>query len=365
MAAALALACSHPEPFQNGELGSDTTFDAGPLLTLNLGADVRPGWLPDGSGLVYSFEDLGDPLLDRCLAVLPRSGGSRRDLPCARTFLSADSVDAFLVPAPGPGGQMLFVREVSVDGLITPLRGALQLSTIERPDSARTLLTYPYTAPNGKLHQGIDQIRWLSPTRALYLATTVAYPRPCGTCEADTVRTGIELVEVDFSGATAVIQPIANTDGASSVDIGASGDDVYFSRNGDTQVYHLVRSTGIVTPIHDFGAQGIARDVIVSGNQLIALVGGGVSYVVDPSLGPTQLDLGGDVWVANLVTGNQVRHGILDLRWFRRPRMSPQGTVVVAESFQLTLVTCGPLCVDTLISRNSDLFLLTIPSDTP
>lgn len=355
-------ACSHEAPFQNRNSSLDSTIGGGPdrQLTLNLGADIRPAWLTDGSGLIYAYEGISGPARDRCLAILPPSGGTRRELSCATSTLSQDSVDAFSEAAPGPGGKMLFTREWSLPVDINPVRGALQLGTVTQPASAITLLTFPYTASSGHIHQGISHIRWLSPTRAVYLASKVAYPRPCGTCQADTVRTGIELVELDLSGATPTIQPIPGTDSASSVDVGATSNEIYFTRNGDTRVYLMDLTSGISIVAHDFGTAGIARDVAYLGNQLYAVVGGGVTYVLDPALGPSQLDRGGQLWLADLGNGTDGWR-IIDSRWFKRPVISPQRNRMVAESFQLSFVTCGPGCVDTVISRNADLWLLDLP----
>ncbi|MEP7326266.1 MAG: hypothetical protein ABI836_09990, partial [Gemmatimonadota bacterium] len=221
-AALIALAaCSHESPFQAHNPGFDSTKGGGPdrQLTLNPAADIRPAWLSDGSGLIYTFEGLAGTIHDRCLATFLPSGGTRHELPCGTSLLSRDSLDAYSEAAPGPDGQLLFTREWSLPGNINALHSELQLGTVKQPESATTVLTYPYTAVNGHIHSGISHIRWLSPTRAVYLASTVAYPRPCGTCVADTVSTGIELVELDLSGPAPSIQPIPGTDSASSVDV--------------------------------------------------------------------------------------------------------------------------------------------------
>ncbi|HEV8122766.1 MAG TPA: hypothetical protein VGP80_00845 [Gemmatimonadales bacterium] len=352
-------ACGHEQPFQNRNAALDSTFGGGPdrQLTFNPAADVRPAWLSDGSGLIYSYEGLSGTVHDRCLAILPQAGGTRRELPCGTSQQSQDSVDAFSEAAPGPDGKLLFTREWSLPGDINPRRGELELSTVSKPGSATTVLTFPYTATNGHLHSGISHIRWLSPTRAIYLASTLTYPRPCSTCEADTVSTGIELVELDLSGATPTIQPIPGTDSASSVDVGATGDEIFFTRNGDSRVYQMDLSSGVSIVAHDFGSSGIARDVAVFGNQLYAVVGGHVDYVVDPLLGPSQLDRGGKLFIADLINGTDSWR-IVDSRLFKRPVISPQRDRLVAESFPITVLPGG---ADTVISRSSDLWLLDLP----
>ena len=54
-----ASACSHSEPFANPETGEEP-FDPGPpvRLTVNPAHDGSPSWLADGSGILYSAQQL-------------------------------------------------------------------------------------------------------------------------------------------------------------------------------------------------------------------------------------------------------------------------------------------------------------------
>jgi hypothetical protein len=139
--------------------------------------------------------------------------------------------------------------------------------------------------------------------------------------------------------------------------VGATGDEVFFTRNGDSRVYQMDLSSGVSIVAHDFGSSGIARDVAVFGNQLYAVVGGHVDYVVDPLLGPSQLDRGGKLFIADLINGTDSWR-IVDSRLFKRPVISPQRDRLVAESFPITVLPGG---ADTVISRSSDLWLLDLP----
>ncbi|MBA3319723.1 MAG: hypothetical protein H0T50_16750, partial [Gemmatimonadales bacterium] len=78
-----STACSHSDPFSNPQ-GTDTPFDPGPpvRLTLNQAHDGNPAWLADGSGILYSAQQLDRPDTDVCLAELPATGGSQRRLIC-------------------------------------------------------------------------------------------------------------------------------------------------------------------------------------------------------------------------------------------------------------------------------------------
>ncbi len=110
---------------------------------------------------------------------------------------------------------------------------------------------------------------------------------------------------------------------------------------------------------HDFGAEGIARDVQVVGGRLTAVVGGRVAFVVNPVLGPTQRDSGGVVHVVDLATSADQsldQTGLL----FRRPALSPDGAHVVAEGYPLLITSSGGVA-DTTVSRSGDLYLLDAP----
>src|SRR5260370_38874871 len=86
------------------------------------------------------------------------------------------------------------------------------------------------TAPSGQIHQAISHIGWLAPSRLVYLGERVTYPRACGSCSPDTVRTGIEVVTLDFAGATPVVSLVPTTATASSAAGWVTGDTIYFTR---------------------------------------------------------------------------------------------------------------------------------------
>jgi len=228
------------------------------------------------------------------------------------------------------------------------------------PLDAAVVRSYPYTAANGKLHQGISNIRWLSATSAVYLAEQVLYLAPCGSCPMDTVRTGVELVKVDLSGPTATTQPVPNTDETSSVWAGPDSDQVYLTRNNDSRVFLFTLSTGDVSVVHDFGPPLIARDVSVQGNKLFAILDGRVNYIIDPDVGPYQKDEGGQVRQVNLSNGTTTTW-VVSGRFFRRPAVSPSGDRMVAEAMIATIVGCGLNCADTTLAKIADLWLFEIP----
>ncbi len=335
-AAALA-ACEHSAPFSAGDHAPHAPFNAPPppraRLTLNPGTDLAPAWLPGDGGILYTAERLDRVDHDRCFAVLPPAGGTISRYAC-RTSAADDSIDVFDDAALAVDGRIAYVRVRShrLPGQpITPDVQALVVATLADPNDVRVLRPLAYTAPSGRIHQGISHLGWLTPSRLVYLGERVTYPQACSGCPPDTVRTGIEVVTLDFAGATPVLAAVSTTDSASSVAVGgATGDTIYFTRNGDSRVYRYAFSSGRTDTVYDFGVAGIARDVGFANGRLVAVVGGDVTYVVDSVLGAAQVDHGGELHFVTLATGAETVIGNATSR-FRRPAFAPGGTRVAAE----------------------------------
>jgi hypothetical protein len=321
---ALGGGCSHGEPFTHRSFGSDSTRTRGAdrQLTYNFTTDRTPAWTPGGDAILYMAED--GRRQDRCLAELPPTGGTIRAVFCPATLGSL---------------------------------AGLMVASLENPLEATLVQPYPYTAANGKIHQSISHIRWLSAAKAVYLAERVNYIFPPGNGPVDTIRTGLELVQVDLSGPA--IQIIPNTDETSSVSAGSNPDEVYLTKNGDARVFKLTLSTGTQVVVHDFGTGEIARDVEVVGNRLYAIVGGEISFVVDPVLGSLQRDGGGQIRMVDLTNGS-VDSLVVPDRLFRRPTPSPTGGAMIAEGYQVTIISL-PGFQDIIISTVADLWYFEVP----
>jgi hypothetical protein len=176
----------------------------------------------------------------------------------------------------------------------------------------------------------------------------------CDRCvEWDTVTTGLNVVSLDASQPASIPQVIPGTDNASSLSLGANQDEIYFTLSGDARVYRQALSTGAVSLAYDFGAAGTARDVHVVGTRMAAVVGGRVTYGMDPRFGPTQWDSGGVLHVVDLDAGTDVALDGPGL--FRRPQISPSGSGVVVEVDPLLFGIGDP--PDTTVSRRGDLYL--------
>lgn len=355
------LGCGHTEPFGSAPTRTDQPFDAAPpvRLTLNQGPDRGAAWLPDGSGILYSTQQLGRSDHDVCLALLPPGGGTQRRLTCDLTPTGIDSTDALESPAPSADGRLAFVAANSPINALTPGSAAIVLGSVTDPQARTPLRGLPYTIPGERMHSTASQLRWLGQSRLLYLGERVDYRRTCPVCW-DTLTNGLDVTLLDVSQPGALPSRVPGTDFASGVSAGAHEDEVYYTLGGDARVFRRTLSSGTVSVAHDFGPAGIARDVHVMGSRLAAVVGGRVSFGVDPILGTVQWDSGGMVHVVDLGAGTEV---VLEGQGlFRRPQISPAGSAIVAEGYPL-IIFPGPEVgtLDTLVSPDGDLYLFGQP----
>jgi hypothetical protein len=354
--ACLSAACDHSEPFSNPQ-GTDTPFDPGPpaRLTLNPAHDGNPSWLADGSGILYSSQQLNRPDSDVCLAELPPAGGSQRRLICDIPG-ERSTIDAVQSPAAGLDGGLAFLSAGN-GGLsgTNPVFIEIAVSATLDARNARTVRGLPFTPAGGVVQDYAGHLRWLTAAQLVYVGQQFRVLRPCGSiaCPYDTLIYGTEVTLLDLSAETAAAVPgTAQATGVAPIEDGAA---ILFTLRDDTRIYRRALSGGDVTVIRDFGTAGVARDVHASGNRVAAVVGGRVAFSVDPRVGPTQWDSGGVVHLLNLDGGDEV---VLDTpeRLYRRPALSPDGSRVVAEGF--ALIVTGPATdPDTTVSKSGDLYL--------
>lgn len=361
LAAGLALACGHSEPFTTPPYGSDAPFDPTPpqRLTYNTAADRGPAWLPDGSGLLYSAQQADRPDGDVCLALLPPGGGSQREFWCDVPD-GASRRDAIESAAPAADGRLAFLSATGGPTGSSPVGVGIALAPTLDPRGADMVRSFPVT-PAGGLPEGYAQhLRWLDGTRLVYVGEQFRVNQECRTCPLDTLHVGqgVSILETSPPGATPVAVP--GTAYATGAATDGSGAAVYYTLGGDTRVYRRTLSTGEVAVVHDFGAAGggaIARDIQVASGRLVAVVGGRVHFIEDPQLGPVQWDSGGEVHVVDLSTGEDLR---LEpgQRLFRRPAFSPDGSAVVVEGYPLIITRFNtiPPIFDTTVGKSGDLF---------
>jgi hypothetical protein len=339
--AVLAVACGHGEPFAVEDQSRDTPFAATPpvRLTYNDGDDRTAAWLPEQSGILYSSERLDQADHDRCLLVLPPTGGSVRRSICEDAVAHEDTTDRFEAAAVNAEGRIVFLRAVSSIGLQKGPALHLMLGSVDDPAAAAPVTIVPYFAPSGKTHFHVSHTQWLGPDRFVYLAEDLFYQG--STFLPDTFSTGLEIVRGDIAGESVTLTVVAGTELASSVAAGPDEDTIYFTLGGDSRVFRQSLSTGERTVLHDFGAGNIARDVQVRGSTLVAIVGRSVLFQFEEAHGMVQRDEGGDLYVVNLATGS-TQSVSLEETLFRRPALSPDGRFVVVEASPFAPVHVGP-----------------------
>ncbi len=357
--ALLALACSHGEAFTPTTGGSDEPLQPGQptRLTLNPLIDLSASWLPDGSGILYSFQVPGRSDRDRCLGVLPPEGGTRRLEICDPQPEASDTIDVFGPSAAAADGRLAYVVFRARASVHTPqFSSALLLASLTDGLTAEVLRTTPYTLSTGQFHSAISHLAWLDDNRLVYVGQEIFYIRmPVGTIgtSPDTLPTGRDIVVADVSGPVPVLTAVPNTALASSVAPGENAATIYYTVSGDSLVYRRDLGTGTTTVLHDFGGGAIVRDVQVRGSTLAAIVGGRVEFIIDPTLGPVQPDEGGVLTVVDLTTGTETVLDPSPLVVYRRPALSPDGSRLVAERYQ---VLSGGA-----VDRRADLYLYTVP----
>lgn len=344
-------ACSHEQPFQPVDHTTNHPFAPGvpARITYNPGADLRPAWLTDGSQIVYAWQQLSQPDLDRCLGFINATGGTRVRTVCNPSPTAADSTDLFDAPSPSPDGRLLYIRGSSPMHALSPTSSGVYLGPLADPLTATKVLNLPYTVPGGQLHSRISNAHWVSSTRVIYLGEQVDY---IGINVKDTVITGLEIVDLDLGGATPSMSVIPGTTGATSLDLTDGGDTLVYSLAGDARVYARALATGGVTVLHDFGGLGPVEYLTVRGGQLVAVIG--------------DRPEGGLLWSVDLATGAETPLPSPSPLFFRRPAFAPTGNPVrlVVEGYSLTLTPIAPPppgLVDTTFSKVGDLYLYEAP----
>lgn len=357
--AVLVASCGHEGPLTPGPYTPHGPLGTGSVvrLTFNLGADLDPAWLPDGTGFIYTRERPDRPDRDRCLAQMPATGGSIAREICNQSAASADSVDAFSAAAATGSGQMAYVRASAPIEFTWPLAPRfhdLVLATLAEPGRFSAAESFPLLAPSGRTHDEAAQLHWLNDHSLVYLAQSVRYLPPCAFCGPDTISIGLEIARIDFGGSAPAVSILPGTDQASSLTTVGS-DTVYFTVYDDSRVFRLALGSGALDVAHDFGVGAIARDVQVSAGRLVAVVGGSVEFRVDSVLGPIARDRGGDVHVVDLQSGADQPRAAAGLL-FRHLALDPSGRVVIAEGRPIVINGA-----DTTFLPAGDLWRLQLP----
>ena len=349
--------CDHTSPFSDPQ-GTDVPFDPGPpaRLTLNPEHDGDPAWLADGSGILYSSRQGFRVDSDVCLAELPPTGGSQRRLVCDVPG-NQESTDAVWSAAAGADGRLALLSAGNGNvGGSSPV--FIEIALAQSPLDAgnpQTVRTMPFTPSGGTLQNYAGYLRWLTLEQIAYVGQTFTTRAICPEigCPRDTIVVGTEITVLDLAQPTAA-GAVPGTTQATGLAASEDGASIFYTLANDTRIYRRTLAGGAVTVVHDFGPAGVARDVHAAGTRIAAVVGGRVAFAADLGVGPLPWDSGGILHVVDL-GGDDVT---LDTpgRLYRRPALSPDGTMIVAEGFPL-VITGPPDQRDTTVSGSADLYL--------
>ncbi|MES2304178.1 MAG: hypothetical protein V4558_01650 [Gemmatimonadota bacterium] len=277
-------ACGHSETFVTGT----PPGEEGPLLagaptrlTYSDGVDLVSSFSPDGKSLLFSFQPfkplppvvLSRPDVDRCIGIMPASGGTRNEL-CRLNTAGLDSTDAFEHAAVGGDGSLLYGAYASTVGALIVNTGALRLGTLAAPYPGRVLLATP-TVTAGLSFDHFGVIRWASPTTFFVeVHDQTVFGNPLNEVKSDTFALGVGILRGDISGNGAVFTAVAGTDSASGFDLSTAGDSLYFTRLDDVRLYSVPVAGGtrrVVYTEPNVPARRIVRDPVRIGGR-IALV---------------------------------------------------------------------------------------------
>ena len=351
----LALgACGHSEPFTAPETDLDLPLVGGEPARLTFGDGVgEPGWLPDGSFIIYGGPRLGGDPLDRCLSLLPASGGTVRREICHPSIFDETIVDVFGSPDVSAGGLLAF-HYVNAPGGGNPAFAGIYAAPLDAPAVTTAVRSVPFTGPDGLFYVGVSHLRWLGEAELVFIAYAQEVVEPCPGCDVQVITHPRTLFRAPATpGGT--LAPVPGVAFPTSVSAGATADEIYFTLANDSRVYHQRLSTGEQSVVHDFAGTGIARDVHYGGGRLAAIAGGNVGVIFAPA-GPLQVgDQGGPLFLLEPATGAVRRLGD-DTRWFRRPALAPDGLRLVGEGHAVQV--SGP---DFIVDPRPDLWLYGAP----
>lgn len=324
-----AAACGHdlaPDPTTTP---LDSLPDGGPppRLTLNALMDLTPAYSVDGSTLWYSWERNDQIDHDVCLGRMPSNGGTRSREACPVAAGSiGDSTNWFVSPAPHPDGKRLAWYQLSSLRLGRGSSGQIVLGEVDAPNDpsrVRELLPFPKHAPSGRTYVHPEQLQWADDTTLVFLG--VLFTTNDTLIGQDSIYNGLEVATITLSGDSTIFRSVAGTTNASGVAV-APGGVIYFTVDGDSSVF---RTTLDGAPVEElFAFPEIARDPVLIGETVYAIVGGEVTYGVYPIVGYLQLDKGGALWRGG---EGQTPTLIDDARLYRHPAVSPDHKTIALE----------------------------------
>lgn len=325
--ALLLQGCSHSSTMTDDPPSSSDPVDPGPpvQLTINPGDDVEVAMLSN-TEITYSYTVAGTPDRDRCIAVLPLSGGTRLREICAQGDHIDDSTHAYRFSTPLPSDSLAWFRGSRRPGEDFNREALVAVASWANPNTFRVLRTFPTTSTNSQTHIEPAFLRSIGAGKLAYVG--MRFLMKCTPLGCELIFAGREIALLDLTQPGTPPLAVPSTNYPTSVAAGPNPGEIIYTLVGDSRVY-LQTAGGSIAVLHDFGPSGIARDAHLAGGRLAAIVGGVVSVDTSDTNEPFQRDAGGPLIVVDLTNGEELP--VMDEFLVRRPVLTPDGRHVVAE----------------------------------
>jgi hypothetical protein len=237
----VAAGCDHSDPFVTASPDRVGPFATSvPLrLTYSPGWDMQPAEAAGGGALVYVY-DRRTPDRDRCIGILPGSGGSRVASLCAWEFNEGGTADQLARPALRADGRLLFTRHFGRIISLTADSAAVYLTHVDSLPCARKVLALQRFPPGGDAAWDdlLDPV-WLDTDQLLVVGARrqVLVPSCCANCTCprdperfagpDTVTVGVHLARLRLDQPTPQITLLGDaTDAIAMAHDASTGDAV-------------------------------------------------------------------------------------------------------------------------------------------
>lgn len=331
---AAVWACAHSEPFLDPDESNHGPFSpAVPVqLTYNPGPDLTPAFLPGDSIVLYSYMSAGALTFNQCIGALPVLGGTAINQSCPRSAAALDSTERYENPVALDDSTMVLVQSSRLKGAGADAVTLLGTAPWRTADQFTTRFEFPFPAPSGVHEISASYLSLLGGSQLAYLAmvdvSACAGELPfCAPPNNPVlIRVGREVAQLDLEGTgDPVVLP--GTAFATSAGAGRTPVAVLYTLPFDTRVYER-QPDGSTLTLYDFGPDSIARDPVVVGNLLVAVVGGTTTRWTSNDGDPLQVDGGGNLALVNITSG-QVQY---IAGQYTRPALSADGRVLIAVS---------------------------------
>ncbi len=237
------LGCSHSDSFTTASSTLSVPMQSTPpiRLTYNAGDNYWPSWTEDGRGIIYHYSYPSPDIHadDRCVGLLPPSGGTRLWQMCDERPEHADSADSFAGAAIGADGRLIYLEVSSrrgPGGLSGPNQPpqtiVLWLADTAFPFQRRKLLDFGFRLADTFVNW-LRDTQWTGQTSFVSLAMFADFRQGNGS-RIDSVFTGLGVVHGEISSTGATLTFVPGTEGAQMYSFAENGASFIIYRSGSS-----------------------------------------------------------------------------------------------------------------------------------